>query len=268
MCETLENEKDSMPETGQANTDQDDGRFRSLNSTSGADNQLPNSEERPAQRRGLSQRFAARLKRLKVATICVVVGVALGIAGTLYVQSNTEPEVEEASPEPDKVSVVFDRVVAQNELTVASRRYTEVDKVTDSNKLFDLPLPFTENSFWYRSVGTVKVSVDLSKAEFALGGEGSEIVLRLQNPQITSNTPDMDESGVLEERNNVLNPIHIEDVDAYRASVQERINNAARADNELMDAAKSNAQANIDNLFKVALGEDYHVTIEWVESEE
>lgn len=166
------------------------------------------------------------------------------------------------------MSVVFDRVVAQNELTVASRRYTEVDKVTDSNKLFDLPLPFTENSFWYRSVGTVKVSVDLSKAEFALGGEGSEIVLRLQNPQITSNTPDMDESGVLEERNNVLNPIHIEDVDAYRASVQERINNAARADNELMDAAKSNAQANIDNLFKVALGEDYHVTIEWVESEE
>ena len=192
----------------------------------------------------------------------------MGIAGTLYVQSNTEPEVEEASPEPDKVSVVFDRVVAQNELTVASRRYTEVDKVTDSNKLFDLPLPFTENSFWYRSVGTVKVSVDLNKAEFALGGEGSEIVLRLQNPQITSNTPDMDESGVLEERNNVLNPIHIEDVDAYRASVQERINNAARADNELMDAAKSNAQANIDNLFKVALGEDYHVTIEWVESEE
>ena len=73
---------------------------------------------------------------------------------------------------------------------------------------------------------------------------------------------------MLEERNNVLNPIHIEDVDAYRASVQERINNAARADNELMDAAKSNAQANIDNLFKVALGEDYHVTIEWVESEE
>ena len=265
----MENEKDSVEGAGRASADQNDAAAaKGPNSATGADNRLSNNEESTAQKSGLSQRFAARLKGLKVATICVVVGVALGIAGTLYIQSKVEPEAEEVLPEPDKVSVVFDRVVAQNELTVASRRYTEVDKATDSNEIFGVCLPFTENSFWYRSVGTIKVSVDLSKAELALGGEGNEIVLRLENPYISSNDPDMEESGVLEERNNALNPIRIEDVDAYRKDVYERIESAAGADSELMDAAKSNAQTNIDNLFKAALGENYHVTIEWVESEE
>lgn len=71
-------------------------------------------------------------------------------------------EVETLSP-----SVVFKRVVAQDELVCASQNYAIVDKATDTARLFDLiDLPWTTNSFWYRYCGTIKAGVTCRPPSF------------------------------------------------------------------------------------------------------
>lgn len=172
-------------------------------------------------------------------------------------------EVETLSP-----SVVFERVVAQDELVCASQNYAIVDKATDTARLFDLiDLPWTTNSFWYRYCGTIKAGVNLQTAEFAQdGGDASKLTVTLDQPYVISNTPDMDKSGVLEEHNNILNPIKVTDVDAFQRQCVERSEQEV-VDGGLYDEARANAEANLKGMFAAALGDQVELTVTFRESQ-
>lgn len=83
-----------------------------------------------------------------------------------------------------------------------------------------MKFPFTRNSFWYRYAGTIKAGVNLENAEITL--KGNTITITMDKPYVISNTPDMQKSGVLEENNNVFNPIKVEDVTAFERQCKER----------------------------------------------
>lgn len=201
-------------------------------------------------------------KRVKFLIIGLLVGALLGIAGTLFVQ-NHNPKDESSI---ENASVVFDRIVQQNELVSVSQDYMMVEKSSDTARLFDIvDIPITTNSFWYRYVGTIKAGVGLGDAE--LSTEGSTITVSLSDPYIISNTPNMDQTGVLEEANNILNPIHVEDVDALQEDCRSRSEEQAVAGG-LLEEAKAEAENNIRNLFYAALGDSYTVEFQWRSSGE
>ena len=80
------------------------------------------------------------------------------------------------------------------------------------------------------------------------------------------NTPDMNVSGVLEEHNNVLNPIHVEDVDAFQRDCIAKSNQQAETSG-LLEQAKVNAQENLQGMFDVACVKgECKVEIEWIDS--
>lgn len=202
-----------------------------------------------------------RSARIKLAIIGLVVGLVIGVTGTIFFQ-NYNPIDDRRSPTP---SVVFDRIVAQDELVCASQKYTITEKATDANTFFDLfEIPFTQNSFWYRYVGTIKVGIDLKKATYQTNGD--VITISLEQPYIISNTPNMDESGCLEENNNILNPIHVEDVDAFQQRCIEQ-SEAEVIKGGIMDEARTNAEQNIRDMFRAALGDAYTVEFEWKTAE-
>lgn len=195
----------------------------------------------------------------KVGLICLVIGLVLGVAGTIFLQNHNPQDSKTLSP-----STVFSRIVAQNEMVSASQDYSIVDKVSNVNSFFGLfDLPFTSNSFWYRYVGTIKAGVDLENAQLTTVGE--TITVTLDEPYIISNTPDMTVSGVLEENNNNLNPIHIEDIDAFQAKCIED-SEAGAIEGGLLDEAKQNAEQNIRNIFTGAFGDTYAVEFQWTEA--
>ena len=199
--------------------------------------------------------------KVKYAAIGAVAGLVLGIGGTVFVQNFNPADEKQLS-----ASVVFDRIVEKNELVSASQSYNITDKASDVNTFFDLfDIPFTENSFWYRYVGTIKAGVDLDNAEFAQ--QGNVIKVTLDQPFIISNTPDMEASGVLEENNNILNPIHVEDVDEFLSLCVE-LSQQSVLDGGLMDEARKNAEQDIRDMFNAALGSDYPVEFEWREPDE
>lgn len=184
-----------------------------------------------------------------------LIGAVIGAFGCFFVQAYNPPDASGRL-----ASVVFGRIVEQNELVSVSQKYQITDKVTDSNKLFGLDIPFTQNSFWYRYEGMLKAGVNLADAEFDL--QGTTITVSLAQPYIISNTPDMDASGVLEENNNTLNPIHVEDIDAFLRECAERSRSEAIAGG-LLDEARTNAEDDIRSMFLAALGDTYTVEFVW-----
>ena len=164
------------------------------------------------------------------------------------------------------MSMIMSRIVDRNELVTASQDYTIVEKAGDQNKLFDfIEIPFTQNSFWYRYSGTIEASVDLSGATWDQKSENT-LVVTLPEP-VLQNVPNMDVSGVLEERNNVLNPIHVEDVDEFQRQCIAKSTQQAE-EGGLKEQAKANALTNLQGMFDVACGEDKCVIeINWVSAD-
>ena len=207
---------------------------------------------------------APGLELLELMVLLLVAGAILGlVVATVVVTRFFLPakevvhEVETLSP-----SVVFERVVAQNELVCASQNYAIVDKATDTARLFDLiDLPWTTNSFWYRYCGTIKAGVNLQTAEFSQDeGDANKLTVTLDQPYVISNTPDMSKSGVLEERNNIFNNIDVSDVDAFQRQCVERSEQEV-VDGGLYNEARANAEANLKAMFAAALGNQAELTV-------
>ena len=91
------------------------------------------------------------------------------------------------------------------------------------------------------------------------------MTIALDPAYIISNTPDMENSGVLEENNNVLNPIQIEDVDEFQRWCIEQ-SQADAIEGGLLDDAKTEAEKQISQLLYVALGDGVSVQFNWRET--
>ena len=200
----------------------------------------------------------------KSVVFALVAGLLLGAGSVLFFQwynPKDEPQVETID-----TSMIMSRVIDRSDMVTASQDYTIVEKAGDKNKLFDLiEIPFTQNSFWYLYAGSIEASVDLGKATWEPESSG---VLKVTLPEpVLQNIPNMDVSGVLEEHNNVLNPIHVEDVDAFQRDCIAKSNQQAE-EGGLKEQAKANAQANLQTMFDVACGEGQcTVEITWVSAE-
>ena len=126
---------------------------------------------------------------------------------------------------------------------------------------FDLvDVPFTRNSFWYCHVGTVEAGVNLEGATYAV--DDHVITINLAKEPVWRVVPDMEQSCVLEERNNVLNPITVADVDAHQRYCVQRGERIA-VEHMLLDEAVANAERNLSDMFSAAMGEDYQVVLSW-----
>ena len=126
--------------------------------------------------------------------------------------------------------------------------------------LAEFDLPFTGNSFWYRYAGTIKAGVNLETAE--IDDKGDAVTITLDPAYIISNTPDMETSGVLEENNNVLNPIQVGDVDEFQRWCVEQSESQA-IEGGLLEEAQTQAEAQLSQLFYAALGDEVSISYVW-----
>lgn len=206
------------------------------------------------------KRTTVSVKRTKFVLIGILIGLVIGIGGMFVVQNASAQKDPHVQP-----SVVFDRIVAKNELVSASQQYSITDKSTqNAATFFDLfDIPFTDTSFWYKYVGTIKAGVDLEHATFTQ--EGTTLIVTLDEPYIISNTPDMDASGVVEQNNNLFASVPLEKVDEFQRACIEASETDA-IEGGLMDEARANAERDIADMFNAALGSAYTVRVDWREA--
>ena len=202
----------------------------------------------------------------KAFVIGLAIGLTIAVAVVVWSYSAGAAAASSAA-EGLSPSTVFSRVKAQDRLVCASQDYSIVDKVKDSNKIpgTDIEIPFTENSFWYRYCGTLEASVELSTADFSQ--DGNKLIITLDQPKITSNTPDMERTGTLEQNGNFLNPLHLNQVDEWQKVCVERSEQEAK-EGGLFDEARQNATDNLQRLFNGAFGDEYQVSVEFRDAAE
>ena len=111
----------------------------------------------------------------------------------------------------------------------------------------------------------LKVGVDLNNAAFSTNG--NTIKVELDQPYIISNTPDMEKSGVLEENNNIFNPIKVENIDKFQRQCIKQSETEITAGG-IFDEARLNAEQSIRDMFDAALGDTYNVEFSWREAEQ
>lgn len=215
------------------------------------------TESKPQGLLGVAKAKRSAAQKAKLVVLGGVVGVVLGAGGTMFALNYNPPDRVETM-----ATVVFERIVSQNELVSVSQDYSIVDKASDVNTLFGLiDIPFTENSFWYRYEGTLKAGVNLETAD--VRASDNTVTITLDAPYIISNTPDMERTQVLEENNNpILNPIHVEDVDAFQRQAVEQ-SEANAVEGGLLEDARVEAENRLTTIYVAALGEDCTVNVVW-----
>lgn len=235
------------------------------------------AENGPREKRGIMENQdspGATINKPKIPTqlvvpiVCFVAGILVGaflLSGLFSGGEGSGSQGTSLSP-----TTVFSRIQERGELVSVSQDYTIIDKVTKSNRdfldLFDVP--FTENSFWYRYAGTIKAGVNLETAKIEQDANDPTVLhITLEAPYIISNTPDMERTGVLEQNNNIFNPISIEQSDEFQAECVKRSQKEA-IEGGLLEEARANAEVEITQLFTAAFGEDaYTIDFIWLEAE-
>ena len=127
----------------------------------------------------------------------------------------------------------------------------EVTKEVESKRcvLDDVSIPFTKNSVRITCKGVVKIGFDMDKVQPEVDTVSHKIYIHLPEPEEISNELFFGESMVVDEENNILNPIEFED---YQKLIQEiKIDGRAKAEEKgLSEKAQEHIKVLIDKFLE------------------
>lgn len=115
-----------------------------------------------------------------------------------------------------------------SELATLAYDYTWVDEFSDSLKFIEIDVPFTKKYFIGAFDGTIKYGVDLRQIKEPVIHD-KEKVITIEMPEIIqlSHEIDYDSLRYYDEKNNIFNPIKVEDGDKFKQVNMENAENAA-----------------------------------------
>lgn len=179
-------------------------------------------------------------------------------------------ELVERIHELETTPVVVDPVTPEIVMGVISAKTTEISELASAEYLFTNAAKFTsggsggifdwvtQKSFIQKWSGNIKAGVDLSKVSVTV--QDNVITVTLPAARILSYEIDYDSVEVLNEENNVFNPITVEDKNNFDAATAEAMKTRA-VDHGLLTQAQKNAENIIGNLLNASLEglEDYRI---------
>jgi len=153
------------------------------------------------------------------------------------------------------------------ELATVEYLYTDVAQYSDPKQLFGRDVPFTTKSFIIKWDGVIKAGVDITQITVALDLRQKEITVRMPAAQILSHETILDSYETLDEKDNVFNPISIDDIRLVDAAGQTAMEQRA-IENGLLDKALENAKSIISGLISgnPTMKNDYSIVFEIIEN--
>ena len=149
------------------------------------------------------------------------------------------------------------------ELATMQYLFTDAARFSDSAYLGDWKVPFTEKSFTLKWDGVIKAGVNLENVQISVDESAMKIVVTLPAAQILSYEIDNESIEKLDEKNNVFNPISVDDKVTLDTATEKEMRERA-IQNGLLEDAWENAKDIIARLLtaNAAIGDAY--TIEFV----
>lgn len=202
------------------------------------------------------------LKGLAVKILSFVLLVAvLAAGGYLLYRHFTGKFLPKAEHEAiTNVDLVREQLETTAELNTGSYLCTVVLTKSDSKKIKDWKIPFTEKNFAVSYDGTVKAGIkDLTQAK--VEEDGDTIIVKLPEVEITGVEIDNSSFQVLDESNNIFNSVKLEDLNDAQIELKEEMTDKA-LDKGLLEIAKSNAELVIEGML-ASPTDEYKIKVEW-----
>ena len=177
--------------------------------------------------------------KIIIALGAIVIILASYILGTLNPQKADKTEISTA--------VVESSVHQLAELTTLEYNYTNLGKYENSVEFYGWKIPFTTSRLIFSYQGTIKVAVDLSKAQITV--QEDKINIKLPNSFISSHTIDYDSLEVLDESYSVFNPIRITDYNRFYQDQAKAMEQKA-LEKGVLKSARDNAISTIETMLK------------------
>lgn len=231
--------------------------------------------------------FEVRKKKLKKKAIFIAIVSAVVLAafiivwfvGHNYATKQSQNEIQELKQQIDDLvntPVVVDPVTPEIVQGILSNEITEISELASAEYLFTnaakftasadswLPSWITEKSFIQKWDGSIKAGVSLEN--IAVSITGNTITISLPQAKILSYEVNYDSVEVLDEKNNVFNPISIDDKNNFDTETSEAMKRRA-IENGLLQKAQQNVEIIIANLLSSSIEniDNYEIKFETLE---
>lgn len=184
--------------------------------------------------------------------VCLLLAVALVVISVFFTSERVTDKTSVNS------TMIRYQLEAVEELVTQKFTYTDKGEMSDSRQLFSYDIPLTSHSVQIIYSGVVKAGYDLSAIGIDVDSQGRRILIELPDPVITDNYIDQDSIQYIE-KNNIFNPIHPEDVNAFLEELRQGKEEIA-VEEGLFTEAEANAKKVITDCLRVFEG----YTVEFV----
>lgn len=151
----------------------------------------------------------------------------------------------EANGEPLSVEMAQTALEAKypkmGNLVTAEYAFSDCTLFAYSQKISDWEIPFTEKSFTLKWDGTISAGIDLNSVSFNLNESGTRLTVTIPQAEIFKFHVDEESYVLLNEKNNVFNPISVEDILDLDIDSEEDMRQRAIS-NGLLEEAQENAR--------------------------
>ena len=158
---------------------------------------------------------------------------------TITTITDTPIVVEQITP-----TIILDILSTENngidELSTLEYRFTDSAQFKDSRQIKNWKIPLTEKSFTLKWDGVIKVGINISDIKTTV--KGDTITITIPTTQIFSYDIDEDSVELLDEKNNIFNPITIEDKLKFDKSTEKEMKERA-IENGILEKAQQNAKS-------------------------
>ena len=179
------------------------------------------------------------------------------------VQKEEDGLIHEAQPVITN-SLVGDRLAGLQELVTTEYIYTNSGKYENQNQITiigkDFNVPFTGKRFIVAYDGRIKVGLDLNQARVNVDEEAHTVTVLLPDSQIISHETFEDTLVVLDETNNVFNPISIENYNEFVSGQKSDMERKA-IDRGVLASADAEAKRVVQSFLSLLPGMDAYKLI-------
>ncbi len=163
-------------------------------------------------------------------------------------------------------SLISEQLNALRELVTTEYLYTNSGKYENQNQITiigkDINIPFTGKRFIVAYDGRIKAGVDIGQAQIDIDEDARAITITLPKSEIISHETFEDTLVVLDETNNVFNPISIENYNEFVSEQKDSMEKKA-IERGLLTNADAEAKLMVQSFLSQIPGIDtYHLTIQ------
>ncbi|MGN1411422.1 MAG: DUF4230 domain-containing protein [Oscillospiraceae bacterium] len=174
--------------------------------------------------------------------LIALIGCGCFIFGIIF-SSNNQSKEEETIPTINSTQITTD-IQAIGELATIKYIYTDMGKFENSGKFKGYDIPLTTKSFILSWNGTIKAGVDTTEITLDINENLKKITVNLPKAKILSHETDETSIEIFDEKNNIFNPITLEDYSSFFEESKKDMEQRA-IDNGILEDASKNAQSMI-----------------------